>query len=161
VLKYWQKKRVPLNWRLEVVSQSFFGVLLIVEDPTVKCRAAIHCAVPLLECMSKCNVEQFLMSIYIHIFSYYKLFLYFNVCLSVMLNSFSCPFISISFLTNQIIPLWINYHDTNVLKNVSLQQMKYRKVQLHFALFHMYQQILFLMFSYIYLGAVVIVMVLW
>ena len=127
--------------------------------PYCEMQSSNTCAVPLLECMSKCNVEQFLMSIYIHIFSYYKLFLYFNVCLSVMLNSLSCPFISISFLTNQIIPLWINYHDTNVLKKVSLQQMKYRKMQLHFALLHMYQQILFLMFSYIYLGAVVIVMV--
>ena len=121
-------------------------------------------AVPLLvlEFMSKCNVEYIVKSLmltYIHILSYYKQFLYFNLCLSVMLNSLSCPFISISFLTNQIIPLWINYHDTNVLKKVSLQQMKYRKMQLHFALLHMYQQILFLMFSYIYLGAIVIMMV--
>ena len=31
--------------------------------------------------MSKCNVGQFLMFIYIHILSYYKLFLYFNLWL--------------------------------------------------------------------------------
>jgi hypothetical protein len=33
------------------------------------------------------------------ILSYYKLFLHFNLCLSVMLDSFSCSFISIIFLT--------------------------------------------------------------
>ena len=40
------------------------------------------------------------MFIYIHILSYYRLFLYFNLCLSVMLDSLSCSFTSISFLTN-------------------------------------------------------------
>jgi hypothetical protein len=35
----------------------------------------------------------------IHILSYYKLFLQFNLCLSVMLDSLSCSFTSISFLT--------------------------------------------------------------
>ena len=35
----------------------------------------------------------------IHIFSYYKLFLYFNLCLSVMLDSLSCSFTSISIQT--------------------------------------------------------------
>jgi hypothetical protein len=39
------------------------------------------------------------MFIYIHILSYYKLFLYFNLCLSVKLDSLSCSFTSISFLT--------------------------------------------------------------
>jgi hypothetical protein len=39
------------------------------------------------------------MFIYIHILSYYKLFLYFNVCLSVMWDSLSCSFTSIFFLT--------------------------------------------------------------
>jgi hypothetical protein len=39
------------------------------------------------------------MFIYIHILSYYKLFLYFNLCLSVMLDDLSCSFTSISFLT--------------------------------------------------------------
>ena len=44
------------------------------------------------------------MFIYIHIISHYKLFLYFNLCLSViMLNSLSCSFTSISFLTNSFI----------------------------------------------------------
>jgi hypothetical protein len=49
-------------------------VVLIVEDPTVtvKCRGAIK-----------------------------ALFLYLNVCLSVMLNNLSCSFTSISFLYNQ------------------------------------------------------------
>jgi hypothetical protein len=49
--------------------------------------------------VSKCNVGQSLMFLYIHILSYYKLFLYFNLCLSVMLDSLSCSFTSISFLT--------------------------------------------------------------
>jgi hypothetical protein len=40
-----------------------------------------------------------LMFIYIHILSYYKLFLYFNLCLSVMLDSLLCSFTSIFFLT--------------------------------------------------------------
>jgi hypothetical protein len=40
-----------------------------------------------------------LMFIYIHHMSYCKLFLYFNLCLSVMLDSFSCSFTSITFLT--------------------------------------------------------------
>ena len=34
---------------------------------------------------------------YINILSYYKLFLYFNLCLSVMLDSLSCSVTSISF----------------------------------------------------------------
>ena len=38
------------------------------------------------------------MFIYIHILSYYKLFLYFNLCLSVMLDSLSCSFTFIFFL---------------------------------------------------------------
>ena len=53
------------------------GVLLIVEDTTVtvKCRTAIKSTVPLLE------------------------LIIFVSTLSVMLNSFSCPLKSISFLT--------------------------------------------------------------
>ena len=47
----------------------------------------------LLSCVSKCNVGKFLMFIYIHILSSYKLFLYVNVCLNVMLASLSCAFI--------------------------------------------------------------------
>jgi hypothetical protein len=39
------------------------------------------------------------MFIYIHILSYYKLFLYINLSLSVKLDSLSCSFTSISFLT--------------------------------------------------------------
>ena len=39
-------------------------------------------------------------TIYIHILSYYKLFLYLNLCLNVMLNNLSCSFTSICFLTN-------------------------------------------------------------
>ena len=45
------------------------------------------------------SVMSDLMFNYIHIFSYYKLFLYFNVCLRVMLDSLSSLFTSISFLT--------------------------------------------------------------
>jgi hypothetical protein len=47
----------------------------------------------------KCNVGQSLMFIYIYILSYYKPFLYFNLCLTVMLDSLSCLLASISFLT--------------------------------------------------------------
>ena len=39
------------------------------------------------------------MFIYIHILSYYKLFLYFNLYLSKMLDSLLCSFTSISFIT--------------------------------------------------------------
>jgi len=39
------------------------------------------------------------MFIYINILPYCNLFLYFNVCLSVMLDSLSCSFTSISYLT--------------------------------------------------------------
>ena len=49
--------------------------------------------------MSKCIVGLSLMFIYIHIFSYYKLFFYLNFYLSAMLDSLSCSFTSISFLT--------------------------------------------------------------
>ena len=40
------------------------------------------------------------MFIYIHIISYYKLFLYFNMCLRVKSNSLLCSFTSIYFLTS-------------------------------------------------------------
>jgi hypothetical protein len=52
-------------------------------------------AVSYLDFVSKCTKS--LVFIYIHILSYYKLFLYFNLCLSVMLDNLS--FTSISFLT--------------------------------------------------------------
>jgi hypothetical protein len=39
------------------------------------------------------------MFIYIHILSNYKLFLYFNLCLSVILEILSCSYTFISFLT--------------------------------------------------------------
>ena len=48
--------------------------------------------------ISKCNIGQSLMFIYIHIISYYKLFLYFNMCLSVKSNSLLYSFTS--FLTS-------------------------------------------------------------
>ena len=46
----------------------------------------------------ECNARLSLMFIYIYILSYYKLFLYFNLCLSVMSDSLPCSFTSISFL---------------------------------------------------------------
>ena len=49
--------------------------------------------------MSKCNVGYSLMFIYIHILSYYKLFLYFTLCLSIMLDTLSCSYTSTFFLT--------------------------------------------------------------
>jgi hypothetical protein len=56
---------------------------------------------PILHFVSKCNIGSCLMFIYIHILPYYKLFLYFNVCLSVILDHVSCSFTSISFLTTR------------------------------------------------------------
>ena len=56
-------------------------------------------AVPLLYFVSKCNVGYSLMFIYIHIISYYKLFLYYTLCLSVMLDTLSCSYTSTFFLT--------------------------------------------------------------
>ena len=41
-----------------------------------------------------------LMFIYIYILSYYKPFLYFNLCLNVIFDNLSCTFTSISVLTN-------------------------------------------------------------
>ena len=55
--------------------------------------------VPLLYFVSKCSVGYSLMFIYIHILSYYTLFLYFTLCLSVMLDTLSCSYTSIFFLT--------------------------------------------------------------
>ena len=49
--------------------------------------------------MSRCNIGYSLMFIYIHILSVYKLFLYFNLYLSVMLDSLLYSFTSTSFLT--------------------------------------------------------------
>jgi hypothetical protein len=43
--------------------------------------------------------DQYLMFIYIHILSYYKLFLYFNLCLSVMLDDQYLMFIYIHILS--------------------------------------------------------------
>jgi hypothetical protein len=43
-----------------------------------------------------------IMFINIHILSYYKLFLYFTLCLSVKLDSLSCSFTSISFCTTSV-----------------------------------------------------------
>ena len=42
--------------------------------------------------MSKYNVGHSLLFTYVHIHSYYKLFLYSDVCLCVMLDSISCSF---------------------------------------------------------------------
>ena len=56
-------------------------------------------AVRLLKFVSKYNIRQCLMFIYTHIFSYYKLFLYLNLYLSVMVHSLSFSFTPIYFLT--------------------------------------------------------------
>jgi len=66
--------------------------------------------------VSKCSVGQSLMFIYIHILSYYKLFHYFNLCLSVKLNSVSCWFTSVSCVTN-----WLSefvFHAVRNWKNI-------------------------------------------
>jgi hypothetical protein len=71
-----------------------------------------------LDFVSKCNVRYSLMFIYIHIFSYYKLFLYFTLCLRVMLDSLSCSFTSISFLTTSCsFTNWLSITST-VVKNI-------------------------------------------
>ena len=74
--------------------------MLIVEDPTVtvKCRTAIK-----------------------------VLFLYFNLCLSVMLNSLSCPFTSISVLTDYsyISP---RNNDQSINQSINHVPGKYRPV---------------------------------
>jgi len=44
-------------------------------------------------------LDSLIIFIYIHIHSDYKLFPYFNVCLRVVLDSLSCSFTFISFLT--------------------------------------------------------------
>ena len=46
------------------------------------------------------------MFIYIHILSFYKLLLYFNLCVSVTLDNLSCSFTFICFLTNSL-PFYI------------------------------------------------------
>ena len=57
------------------------------------------------------------MFIYIHILSYYKLFLFLNVCPSIMLDSLSCSFTSIFFLTTSC--SFLNDH-WNVLYQVTV-----------------------------------------
>jgi hypothetical protein len=47
------------------------------------------------------------MFICIHILSYYKLFLFLNLCPSIMLDSLSCSFTSIFFLTTNCSFFWI------------------------------------------------------
>ena len=81
----------------------YFTLCLSVMLDTLSCSytsiSFLLQAVPLLYFMSKCNVGYSLMFIYIHILSYYKLFLYFTLCLSVMLDTLSCSYTSTSFLT--------------------------------------------------------------
>ena len=47
-----------------------------------------------------CNVGKSLIFIYVHILSYYKLFLYSSWCPFVMLDSLSCSYTSLFFLPN-------------------------------------------------------------
>jgi len=49
--------------------------------------------------MRKIGYYIMLLYLYIPILSYYELFLYFNLCLSVILNIISCSFTSLSLLT--------------------------------------------------------------
>ena len=66
------------------------------------------------------------MFIYINIISYYKLFLYFNLCLSVMLDSLSCLFTHAttgarhSTKTNNTTQKTKNMRNTNPTKNLRL-----------------------------------------
>jgi hypothetical protein len=66
-----QKKRVLLNCRQWTISHSFYYIMLIIEDTTFKYSTEIK-----------------------------ALYFYFNLCLSVKLDSLSWSFTSISFHTN-------------------------------------------------------------
>ena len=81
----------------------YFTLCLSVMLDTLSCSYTSHPvllqAVPLLYFVSKCNVGYSLMFIYIHILSYYKLFFYYTLCLSVMLDTLSCSYTSTFFLT--------------------------------------------------------------
>jgi hypothetical protein len=58
---------------------------------------------------------------YIYILSYYKLFLYFNLCLSVMLGSLSFSFTSISFLTTSCSFTYMDVNENERLSNITLR----------------------------------------
>ena len=81
----------------------YFTLCLSVMLDTLSCSytsiSFLTTSCPLLYFVSKCNVGYSLMFIYIHILSYYKLFLYFTLCLSVMLDTLSCSYTSTFFLT--------------------------------------------------------------
>jgi hypothetical protein len=53
-----------------------------------------------IKCKILCNVGKSLIFIYVHILSYYKLFLYSSWCPFVMLDSLSCSYTSLFFLPN-------------------------------------------------------------
>ena len=59
------------------------------------------------------------MFIYNFIVSYYKLFLYFNLCLSVTLDSFSCSFTTISHLINVTLVSWYSTKRTSSSSSLS------------------------------------------
>jgi hypothetical protein len=93
-------------------------------------------AVPLLFFVSKCNVGYSLMFIYIHIISYYKLFLYFTLCLSVMLDTLSCSYTPYPFLL-QAVPLLYFVSNCNVgysLMFIYIHILSYYKLFLYFTL---------------------------
>jgi hypothetical protein len=75
------RRRICRSWSniMTLQARARFTLMLIIEDltVTVKCRTAIT-----------------------------PLFLYFNLCLNVILDSLSCSFTSISFLTTFIVFVW-------------------------------------------------------
>ena len=98
ILSYY-KLFLYLNLHLSVMLDSLSYSFTSISFLTTSCSLA-------LSSVYMCKVGQFLMFIYIHIFSYYKLFLYLNVYLSLMFDSISCSFAPISFLTTScLLPL--------------------------------------------------------
>jgi hypothetical protein len=68
---------------------------------------------------TKCNVGYSLVFVYIHTLSYYKLFLYYKLCLSLMLDNLSCSFTSTPFLTTSCSFNTREYPTLHLVTNIS------------------------------------------
>jgi hypothetical protein len=90
ILSYY-KPFLYFNLCLTVMLDSLSCLLASISFLTTSCSLT-------LSYVYMCTVGESLMFININIFSYYKLFLYLNLCLSAMLHSLSCLFTSITFL---------------------------------------------------------------
>jgi hypothetical protein len=90
ILSYY-KPFLYFNLCLTVMLDSLSCLLASISFLTTSCSLT-------LSYVYMCTVGESLMFININIFSYYKLFLYLNLCLNAMLHSLSCLFTSITFL---------------------------------------------------------------